>query len=233
MAQQVKGPWTVTRRRVLASGSALAASGAIALAGCGAPSAGAPASQNKKPVHITYLLHNTPKMEVDQKHVAEYTEKNPHVTVEFAQVPDAELTGKITSLFAAGSSPEIFNPSSSPSTGMIDKGWAAEIDYKAIGLGSAQKFVDSYVSSTPVDGYKWKGKYYGIPTEVSNYCLYINNRLFRKAGLDPQKDYPKDWDQMIDVATRLTKREGGQITQRGFELDYGRPITTGAATPTN
>lgn len=46
--------------------------------------------------------------------------------------------------------------------------------------------------------------------------------MFRKAGLDPQKDAPKDWDQMIDVARKLTVREGGQITQRGFELDYGR-----------
>jgi multiple sugar transport system substrate-binding protein len=216
-------PRKTTRRQMVAGSASVAAMSALALAGCGAPTSSGPESQTKKPVRITYMLHNTTKMGVDQKHVPEYTEKNPHVSVEFAQVPDADLTAKITSLFAAGSGPEIYNPSSSPSTSFIDRGWAAEIDYKAIGLGSAQKFVDSYASSTPVDGYKWKGKYYGLPTEVSNYCLYINNRMFRKAGLDPEKDYPKDWDQMLDVATKLTRREGSTIVQRGFDPDYGRP----------
>jgi multiple sugar transport system substrate-binding protein len=211
-------------RRALAARLITPGAGVLVFAAaCGAPTTSGPESQTKKPVRITYVLHNNTKKGVDEKHVPEYVEKNPHVTVEFSIVPDAELTAKVTSLFAAGSSPEIFNPSSSPSTGMIDRGWAAEIDYKTIGLGSAQKFVDSYASSTPVDGYKWKGKYYGLPTEVSNYCLFINNRLFRKAGLDPQKDYPKDWDQMVEVATKLTVRDGGQIVQRGFEPDYGRP----------
>src|SRR5262245_28786461 len=171
-------------RRVLAARLIAPGAGALVFAAaCGAPTTSGPETQTKKPVRITYVLHNNTKKGVDEKHVPEYVEKNPHVTVEFSIVPDAELTAKVTSLFAAGSSPEIFNPSSSPSTGMIDRGWAAEIDYKTIGLGSAQKFVDSYASSTPVDGYKWKGKYFGLPTEVSNYCLFINNRLFRKAGL--------------------------------------------------
>jgi len=197
----------------------------LLLAACGGPAGGGEGAPQaaKKPVKLTYLLHNTTKKQVDEQHIGEYKDKNPHVDVEFSLVPDAELAGKITSLFAAGTGPEIFNPSSSPSTVMIDRGWAAEVDYKAIGLGSAQKLVDAYAWPTALDGWKWKGKYYGLPTEISNYCLYINNRLFRKAGLDPQKDYPKDWDQMVDVARKLTVRSGSDIVQRGFELDYGRP----------
>jgi multiple sugar transport system substrate-binding protein len=193
------------------------------LAACGAPGGGPPEAQTKAPVKLIYLLHNNTKRGVDETHVPEYKEKNPHVEVEFSIVPDAELSAKITSLFAAGSGPEIYNPSNGPSTAFLDRGWAAEVDYKAIGLGSAQKLVDAYAWPTALDGWKWKGKYYGLPTEVSNYCLYINNRLFRKAGLDPQRDYPKDWDQMVEVATKLTVREGGEIVQRGFEPDYGRP----------
>ncbi len=213
---------TISRRGILGGAAVtapllLAACGGSAGSGDGAPQAA------KKPVRLTYVLHNTVKKETDERHVSEYKEKNPHVDVEFSLVPDAELAGKITSLFAAGSGPEIFNPSSSPAAGMIDRGWTAEVDYKAIGLGSAQKLVDAYAWPTALDGWKWKGKYYGLPTEISNYCLYINNRLFRKAGLDPQKDYPKDWDQMVDVARKLNVRSGTEIVQRGFELDYGRP----------
>jgi multiple sugar transport system substrate-binding protein len=213
-----------SRRRMVTRGAALVAGlGGLAVAACGAPDGGPAESRSKQPVRLTYVLHNTTKKEVDERHVPEYTEKNPHVTVEFSLVPDAELTAKITSLFAAGSGPELFNPSSSPAAGFIDRGVAAEVNYRAIGLGSAQKLVDAYAFPGALDGYKWKGKYYGLPTEVSNYCLYINNRLFRKAGLDPEKDYPRDWDQMAEVAPKLTVREGGQIVQRGFEPDYGRP----------
>ncbi|MDQ3702987.1 MAG: extracellular solute-binding protein [Chloroflexota bacterium] len=213
---------TPLSRRQTLRGGALAAP--LLLAACGATEGAgdAPAPAVKQPVKLTYLLHNTTKREVDERHVPEYKEKNPHVDVEFSIIPDAELTPKITSLFAAGSGPEIYNPSNGPSTAFIDRGWAAEVDYRAIGLRSAQGLVDAYAWPTALDGWKWKNKYHGLPTEVSNYCLYINNRMFRKAGLDPQKDAPKDWDQMIDVARKLTVREGGQITQRGFELDYGR-----------
>src|SRR6266540_2615175 len=212
----------VMRRSVLRAG--IPAATVLTLAACGTGAGTAePSNERKKPVRITYVLHNSTKKSVDEKHVPEYTEKNPHVTVEFSLVPAGDLTAKITSLFAAGSGPEIYNDWSGATTAYLDRGWATEIDYKAIGLGSAQKLTDAYAWPGALDGWKWKGKYYGLPTEISNYCLYINNRLFRKAGLDPQKDYPKDWDQMIEVAQKLTRREGGQIVQRGFELDYGRP----------
>lgn len=212
-------PRAPVRRRALGAAALVPA---LAAAACSAPPAGSP-PPTKAPVHLTYLLHNATKMQVDQRHLPEYTAQNPHVTVEFSQVPDSELSGKITALFAAGTGPEIYNPWSGASTGFIARGWAAEIDTKALGLGSVQKLIDAYAWPGALDGWKWKGKYYGLPTEISNYCLYINNRMFRKAGLDPEKDYPKDWDQMIEIAQRLTVRDGGQIVQRGFEPDYGRP----------
>jgi multiple sugar transport system substrate-binding protein len=174
-------------------------------------------------VKLTYLLHNSTKKQVDETKFPEYKAQNPHVDLEFSLVPDADLTGKITSLFAAGSGPEIYNPFSGPSTAFLDHGWAAEVDYRAIGLRNAQGLVDAYAWPTALDGWKWKGKYYGLPTEISNYCLYLNNRLFRKAGLDPEKDAPRDWDQMVQVAQKLTRREGSDIVQRGYEPDYGRP----------
>ncbi|MGH2366738.1 MAG: extracellular solute-binding protein [Chloroflexota bacterium] len=218
----MNGATNTTRRRLglLTAGI----SGAALAAACGpAPESGSPETATKQPVKLIYLLHNSTKAEVDQRHFPEYQAQNPHVEVEFSLVKDSELTEKITTLFVAGSAPEIYNPFSGPSAGFLDRGWAAEIDYRAIGLGSAQKLQDAYAWPGALDGWKWQGKFYGLPTEISNYCLYINNRLFRKAGLDAERDSPRDWDQMLEVARRLTVRDGGQITQRGFDLDYGRP----------
>ena len=39
---------------------------------------------------------------------------------------------------------------------------------------------------------------------VAEVCRNLDAYL---AGLDPQKDYPKDWDQMVEVATKLTVRD--------------------------
>lgn len=142
----------IARRQVL-RGGALAAP--LLLAACGATGGAGdgPAPAVKQPVKLAYLLHNATKREVDERHVPEYKEKNPHVDVEFSIIPDAELTAKITSLFAAGSGPEIYNPSNGPSTAFIDRGWAAEVDYRAIGLRSAQGLVDAYAWPTALDGW--------------------------------------------------------------------------------
>ena len=166
------------------------------------------------------MLHNATKQRVDEQHLPTYRTENSHVDVEFLVVPDGDLPTKVAALFAAGSSPHIFNPANGPATAMLDLGWAAEVDYRAIGLRSTQGFVNAYTSAVVLDGWKWRDKYYGLPTEVNTYCLYINNRMFRKAGLDPNKDYPKDWDEMLEVSRKLTVRDGGSIVQRGFDPYY-------------
>jgi multiple sugar transport system substrate-binding protein len=215
----------LSRRTLAGMQARLVAGIGVALSACVPGTAGTavPGAETKKPVRLTYVLHNSAKKGVDEKHFPEYKEKNPHVDLDFSLVPAGDLTAKITSLFAAGSGPEIYNDWSGATTAYMDRGWAVEIDYKGIGLGSAQKLTEAYAWPGALDGWKWKGKYYGLPTEISNYCLYINNRMFRKAGLDPQKDYPKDWDDLLAVSQKFTVRDGGQITQRGFELDYTRP----------
>lgn len=215
-------PPALTRRTALGG---LASAGAVLLAACGGqggttePRAGLA----RKPVTVRLLSHNPNQREVFQRHEAAHKAQNPHVTVEYMHVPDTELAEKTTTLFVAGDGPELHVPQGDHAMAYIDRGWAAEVDYRAAGLKGAQGLTDAYAWKEALDQWKVKGKYYGMPTEISNYCLWINNKLYREAGLDPQRDYPRDWDQMIDVARKLTRTEGGQITQRGFDLDYGRP----------
>ncbi len=89
---------TISRRRTLSGGAVTAP---LLLAACGATGGAGdgPAPAVKQPVKLTYLLHNATKREVDERHVPEYKEKNPHIDVEFSMIPDAELTAKITFFF--------------------------------------------------------------------------------------------------------------------------------------
>ena len=52
------------------------------------------------------------------------------------------------------------------------------------------------------------GKLYGVPDQMNAHSLYMNNRMFREAGLDPTKDAPKTWDDVVRLSKLLTKRGG-------------------------
>ena len=44
--------------------------------------------------------------------------------------------------------------------------------------------------------------------ELTNWCIFINKKVFRDAGLDPEKDYPKTWEEMVEVSDKLCIRDG-------------------------
>lgn len=58
---------------------------------------------------------------------------------------------------------------------------------------------------------------YGIPWQRSTIILYYNKEAFAEAGLDPEKA-PATWDEMKEYATKLTKKDGNQVTQYGIEI---------------
>ena len=51
---------------------------------------------------------------------------------------------------------------------------------------------------------------------MNAHSLYINNRLFREAGLDPVKDAPKTWDDVAKLNKVLTKRKDGPGRPEGL-----------------
>lgn len=62
------------------------------------------------------------------------------------------------------------------------------------------------------------GKVWGIPFQRSVILLYWNKRLFRQAGLDPEKP-PRDWQALVEDARMLTLRDyAGQVSQWGIQI---------------
>jgi multiple sugar transport system substrate-binding protein len=71
-----------------------------------------------------------------------------------------------------------------------------------------------------LDPVTFEGSLYGLPLELTNWCVYINDRVFKSAGLDPGRDYPKTWEDMVAVSQKLVIREGEIIKRRGFDFRY-------------
>ena len=62
----------------------------------------------------------------------------------------------------------------------------------------------------------YNGRLYGMPWVLSPKALLYNRRLFREAGLDPDRP-PRTWEELEAAAVRLTKKDArGNITQLGY-----------------
>ena len=65
------------------------------------------------------------------------------------------------------------------------------------------------------------------PLELTNWCIYVNKRIFRSAGLNPDTDYPRTWEDMMRVSEKIVIRNGDIVTRRGFDFRYPYYLVAG------
>jgi multiple sugar transport system substrate-binding protein len=198
------------------------------VSGCTAiiPSDSAEGDAGPEPVTVVYWAHNfTPRVELDEKYIAEFMETNPHITVEYEVIP-ADFDQKLRTALAAGTGPDLFAQWNGDMGTFYAQGAIAPVAFESIGYDSMQDFMDIYVApENTLQGAIFDGKLYGIPNELSIYACFINNRLFEEEGLDPDADFPATWEEMLVVAEKLTKRdEDGRLIQRGFDFSWSSSV---------
>ena len=172
------------------------------------------------PVQIMYWTHEDPnRTKVEEKLLAEFLQQNPNVSVKRETYPSGPIIEKVLTAFAAQKGPDIFNIPATDERQYMEMGRVAPIDLKAIGYSSYKALQNDYLPVT-FEGALLDGKIYGLPMEITNWCIYINNKYYREVGLDPAKDYPKTWEQMVTVAEKLSIRDGQVLRRRGFDFRY-------------
>lgn len=68
-----------------------------------------------------------------------------------------------------------------------------------------------------INGFKFRGKLYGLPKDFSNLALFYNKDLFDKNGVK----YPTDkvtWTELRDIATKFGKEAPGKAQQHGMVI---------------
>lgn len=65
------------------------------------------------------------------------------------------------------------------------------------------------------------GKWYALIQNTDDRLVYWNKEAFQEVGLDPEKG-PTTWDELRQMAIRLTKRTGTTIERTGFQTEYGQ-----------
>lgn len=164
-----------------------------------------------------WLHEHPPRLPIDKSIIAEFEKANPDVKVQYDVIPYAEYGQKLLTAFASGSGPDVFMNTILLVGQYQSAKILAPVDFAAMGYADEKALTSQYL--TGFDGARFGGKAYGIPIEVSNWACYANNAIWKEAGLDPDKDFPKTWEQVPAIAEKLTKRDANGVpTRRGFDF---------------
>ncbi|MBN1242006.1 MAG: extracellular solute-binding protein [Spirochaetales bacterium] len=179
-----------------------------------------------KTVEITIWTHeDVNRTAIEKRYIDEFTKANPGVKVNYVTYPSGKIKDIVTAGFAAGNGPDIFNLEIFDAYPFLAEGFVAPVDLKASGYKSYKDIEAKYVSgmlAPVVEG----GKVYGLPLELTNWALFINRKMFRAAGLDPEKDWPKTWEEVRSVSEKIAKRDGQILLRRGFDFRYPYYLTS-------
>lgn len=173
-----------------------------------------------KPVTLTIWTHEDPNRgPFERELIAQFMKENPNVTVDYQTYPSGKMAELLTVAFSANEGPDIFNQSQSVIRQFVEEGQVSALDPSWIGLSNIEEFTGRYIKGS-LDAVELDGKYHGMPLEYTNLCTYLNKQIFREAGLDPEKDYPKTWEEVMAISEKLVKRDGDIILRRGYDFRY-------------
>ena len=168
---------------------------------------------------ITWLCRSNPKEQVWQKALIEAFEKAyPDIKVKQVIVPWDQYDQKMSTMFAAGTPPDIFS----------NWAWNGFMDMTLRGMTldvtpliKRDKIDFTPYFPYPVNYYKVAGRYYGLPIFFAPSGIWYNKDLFDKAGVSypsvNANDKSWNWNALLEKAQKLTKdiNGDGKIDQYG------------------
>ncbi|ALS20408.1 MULTISPECIES: ABC transporter substrate-binding protein [Paenibacillus] len=168
------------------------------LAACGSDDSSNQAGDTPKKTTITMGFWGAAQdLKVYQDAAASISETYPNIELKIKQYPSSEqfwniLPGEI----AAGVAPDFIKISNEGANEYISKDLFASLDELIPAAGiDMNRFTPA-----SLDIWKKDGKQYGIPNISMPAMFFINEDLWKKAGLG---DYPKTWDEVEAAAKKL------------------------------
>lgn len=145
-----------------------------------------------------------------QQQLKSYNDSQSAVSVKY--VVQDSLEEKLLTAIAGGELPDVVLWDRYNTGTYASKGALEPIDERV-----QKDNIDLKQFFTPaVDEMTYDGKLYGIPLLVDTRILFYNKTMLKEAGVDPASI--KTWNDLESAAVKLTKREGGKLTQAGFSL---------------
>ncbi|HHW05877.1 MAG TPA: ABC transporter substrate-binding protein [Methanothermobacter sp.] len=140
-----------------------------------------------------------------------FEKQNPGVKIEIQWLDVNKINEQLLAGFAAGTAPDLFQGGISSFPALYgSQGKIMNLDKFTNSWKDKRNFFDS-AWRTGI----YKGHVYGIPLSFDVRPLWYRKDFFKEAGLNPNSP-PQTWDQLLRMATKLTKKEGNKVVRSGF-----------------
>ena len=156
---------------------------------------------------ITVELWEWGSDELFQEIIDSYTAIHPNVTINLVNNPWEDYWTKLPLALDGENGPAIFNIHNSYHENLINYMAPLEIPLE-----------DLQADFTGVDAHVIDGEVYYIDYGMMTGSVYYNKDMWEAAGLT-EADIPKTWDEMREVAKKLTIKEGDTIIQAGLNFN--------------
>ena len=130
---------------------------------------------------------------------------------------DDAVLQKLTAALSTRSAADMFTVIDTLMPSYTTKNTLAPIHPEWLGYKNLDDMKNDYLPGS-LDGYMYQGKLYGVPMIAAVFSLYINRKHFQEAGLDPDKDYPRTWDDIGRIGKKLVKMDGNKMTREAFDF---------------
>jgi multiple sugar transport system substrate-binding protein len=154
-------------------------------------------------------------------YVRSFNESQSRILVETTPIPWQEHEKKILTAVLSGDPPDVVNQVTP-----VPK-WAARMALMPLdSFIRRDRFDSTMFFSSLWDEMRWQGRIFAVPVYSASYALFYNRKLFREAGLDPEKP-PQTWEEVWEFNRKLTQRDAqGRIVRMGFIPNYGNLQTS-------
>jgi len=168
--------------------------------------------------NITWWEHsNPPHNNYSKELVTDWNAKNPKTPVQYEFFAMTPYFKKLTTALSTRSAADVFTVIDTLMPVYTTKNTLAPIHPEWLGYKNLDDMKKNYLPGS-LDGYTYKGKLYGVPVIAAVFSLYINRKHFQEAGLDPDKDYPRTWEDIGRIGKKLVKMEGTKMDREAFDF---------------
>ncbi len=131
---------------------------------------------------------------------AELQSRHPELNITFVEEGFgwADLRTKFLTASAGGDAPDVIQADIIWLGEYVEGGLLTDLTDKVAQWDEWPDVVGSFKEAT-----KWNGRVYGTWLNTDVRVLVYNKKLFREAGLDPEKP-PKDWNELYDMAKKIS-----------------------------
>jgi multiple sugar transport system substrate-binding protein len=173
----------------------------FALAGCSSQSA-----SNSKTVTV-WFFGDQPKPFQD---LVEKYQKESGIKINVQAIPWGNAHDKLLTAIASKSGPDVITMGTSWMPEFVKAGALADLTPY---LKKNPNLQENNFFPGSLKTVKFNNKYYGAPWYVDTRVLFYRTDLLKKVGYNHA---PKTWDELLDAATKLSKRGKGDY---GFTID--------------